>query len=202
MLHSDPTKFQDFLRRNFKGKFTRYKDMRPVANQPGKLDATTKTHKSNSPDEITVENLRFRPTILQVGTFTYNAAQVITNYLKPLCQNNYKIANTQSLPSMLKEQTPLILDEEYVLDDLESLFTNIPVDETISYIIYEIYQRNTLPQIYSTVILKRFQFNYNLLKQTNGCTIGGPSSVTLADIHRIRMETDVVVPIKPIFYNR
>ena len=202
MLHSDPAKFQDFLRRNFKGKFIHYKDMRPVANQPGKLDATTKTHKSNSPDEITVENLRFRPTILQVGTFTYNAAQVITNYLKPLCQNKYKIANTQSLPSMLKEQTPLILDEEYVLDDLESLFTNIPVDETISYIIYEIYQRNTLPQIYSTVILKRFQFNYNLLKQTNGCTMGGPSSVTLADIHRIRMETDVVVPIKPIFYNR
>ena len=202
MLHSDPTKFQDFLRRNFKGKFTRYKDMRPVANQPGKLDATTKTHKSNSPDEITVENLRFRPTILQVGTFTYNAAQIITNYLKPLCQNEYKIANTQSFPSMLKEQTPLILDEEYVLDDLESLFTNIPVDETISYIIYEIYQRNTLPQIYSTVILKRFQFNYNLLKQTNGCTMGGPSSVTLADIHRIRMETDVVVPIKPIFYKR
>ena len=30
-----------------------------------------------------------------------------------------------------------------------------------------------------------FQFNYNLLKQTNGCTMGGSLSVTLADIRMI-----------------
>ena len=95
---------------------------------------------------------------------------------------------------MLKEQTPVSLDEEYV-NDVESLFTNIPVDETISYIINEIYQKNKLPQICSQIIFKRllykltteasFQFNYNLLKQTNGCTMGGPLSVILADIHMI-----------------
>ena len=32
--------------------------------------------------------------------------------------------------------------------------------------------------------------------------MGGPLSVTLADIHMIRMETDVVVPVGPIFYKR
>ena len=32
--------------------------------------------------------------------------------------------------------------------------------------------------------------------------MGGPSSVTLADIHMIRMENDVVVAIWPIFYKR
>ena len=32
--------------------------------------------------------------------------------------------------------------------------------------------------------------------------MGGPLSVTLADIYIIRMETDVVVPIKPILYKR
>ena len=47
-----------------------------------------------------------------------------------------------------------------------------------------------------------FQFNYNLLKQTNGCTMGGPLTVTQADIHMIRMETDIVVPVRPIFYKR
>ena len=44
------------------------------------------------------------------------------------------------------------------------------------------------------------QFNYKLFKQTDGCTIGGPLSVTLSDIHMIRMETDVVVRIRTIFY--
>ena len=32
--------------------------------------------------------------------------------------------------------------------------------------------------------------------------MGGPLYVTLADIHMIRMETDVVVPNRPIFYKR
>ena len=56
---SDLKKVPDFLRRNFKDKFTRYKDMRPVSNQPGRLYATAKTHKFNSLDEIAVANLKF-----------------------------------------------------------------------------------------------------------------------------------------------
>ena len=126
--------------------------------------------------------------------YTYNAAKIVANYLKLLFQNEYKIDDTQSFPFVLKQQTPLSLDEKYVLYDVESLFTNIPVDETISYIINEIYQKNELPQICNEIIFKRllykltevsFPFNYNILKETNGCTMGGPLSVTLADIHMI-----------------
>ena len=207
---NDLKKFQDFLRRNLKDKFYRYKDMRPVSNQPGRLYATAKTHKFSSLDEITMEKLKFRPIISQIGTYTYNAAKVIAEYLKPLCQNEYKINDTESFPSMLKEQTPLNPNEEYVSYDVESLFSTIPVDETNNYIIDEIYQKKKLPRICSKTIFKRllyklmtevsFQFNYKLFKQTNGCTMGGPLSVTLSDIHMIRMETDVVVPIRPIFY--
>ena len=47
-----------------------------------------------------------------------------------------------------------------------------------------------------------FQFNQNLFKQTEGCSMGGPLSVTLADIHMIRTEKDIVTPLKPIFYKR
>ena len=95
---TDLKKFQDFLRRNFKDKFTHYKDMRPVSNQSGRLYATAKTRKFNSLDEITVENLKFRPITSHMGTYTYNAANVIAKYLKPLCQDEYKIVDTQSFP--------------------------------------------------------------------------------------------------------
>ena len=44
-----------------------------------------------------------------------------------------------------------------------------------------------------------FQFNQNF-KQTEGCSIGGPSSVILADIHMIRTAKDIATPLKPIFY--
>ena len=36
----------------------------------------------------------------------------------------------------------------------------------------------------------------------DGCTMGGPLSVTFSDIYILKMENDVVTPSKPIFYRR
>ena len=209
---NDLRKFQVFLRRNFKEKFARYEDMRPVSNQPGSIYAGAKTHKFNSSDEINIDNLKFRPIISEIGTYTYNAAKVIAEYLKPLCSNQYKISDTQEFASLIKDQPPLNDEEEYVSYAVDSLFTNIPVAETIEYIIHQIYTEKKIPPICSKLIFKRlllklttecsFQFNHQLLKQVEGCTMGGPLSVTLAEIHMIRMENDVVIPLKPIFYKR
>ena len=110
----DFTLFQDFLRRNFKDKYDKYEEMRPASHEPGKLYATAKTHKFNSLDDITVDNLKLRPIISQIGTYTYNASRVISQYLKPLCENEYKINDTQTFASMIKNQIPLSSDEEYV----------------------------------------------------------------------------------------
>ena len=55
--------FQDFLRRNFKDKYNKYEEMRPASHERRKLYATAKTHKFNSLDDITVDNLKFRPII-------------------------------------------------------------------------------------------------------------------------------------------
>ena len=74
--------FQDFLRRNSKDKYDKYKEMIPASHDPGKLYATTKTHKFNSLDDITVEyNLKFRLITSQIGTYTYNASRVTLQYL-------------------------------------------------------------------------------------------------------------------------
>ena len=43
----------------------------------------------------------------QMGTYTYNAAQVISNYLKPLCINEYSIKDTLQFPQLLKDLPPL-----------------------------------------------------------------------------------------------
>ena len=59
--------------------------------------------------------------------------------------------------------------------------------ETIEYIIHQIYIEKKIPPICSKLIFKRlliklttecpFQFNHQLLKQVEGCTMGGPLSV-------------------------
>ena len=71
--------------------------MHPTSNQPAQLYGTAKkTHKHENIDEIKVQSLNFRPIIAQTGTCTYNAAQVISNYLKPLYTcNEYIIGKTQ-----------------------------------------------------------------------------------------------------------
>ena len=79
--------FRSFLYRNFK-KYEHYEKMLLTSNQPGQLYGTAKTHKFDSTADIAVYNLKFRPVIVQSGTCTYNAAQVIANYLKALRSDN------------------------------------------------------------------------------------------------------------------
>ena len=90
-----------------------------------------------------------------MGTYTYNAAQVISNYLKPLCINEYNIKDTLQFPQLLKDFPPLKDDEEYVSYDVESLFTNIPLKETIDYILEQIYVHNKVPIICIKLIVHR-----------------------------------------------
>ena len=109
---------QDFLRQNFKS-YENYDKIRPVANQPAKLFATAKAHKFNNIKDINVDKLKFRPVIDQTETFTYNCSKVIAEYLKPLCQNEYSIKDTQCFSEMLRDLTPLNNDEEYVSYNVE-----------------------------------------------------------------------------------
>ena len=150
----DFLRFKDFLYRNFKN-FEKYKDMLPTSSQPAQLYGLAKTHKFEKITDINLEQLKFRPIIAQVGTSTYKAAQVIANYLKPLIsENNNIIKNTQSFPELLKNQPTLEPTEEYVSYDVESLFTNVPVRETIDYIIDQIYNKNKLNPIATKLVFK------------------------------------------------
>ena len=108
---------------------------------------------------IAQDNVKFRPIIAQSGTYTCNATQGIANYLKQLCSNNeYIIRNTQEFAKLIRRQDPLKYNEQYVSYNMESLFNNVPVHETIEHIINEIYVENKLPKFCSKLIFKRLLF--------------------------------------------
>ena len=73
--HKDLKCFQEFLYRNLY-KYEQYKYMRPKSNQPVRSFATTKTHKFDSVNDITLNQLKLRPIIDQRGTYIYNASKV------------------------------------------------------------------------------------------------------------------------------
>ena len=175
--------FQSFLYHNFYGKYEHFEKMLPKSNQPGQLYGTAKTHKFSSIDDITLENLKFRPIIVQSGTYTYNVAQVIADYLELLCSDNDCIMrNTQEFLKLLQQQDPLLPNDEYVSYDVKSLFAIVPIQEKIDYILDEIYVKNKLPKICSTLILERllsnlktentFMFTSSFYKQIDGCKMG------------------------------
>ena len=119
---------------------------------------------------------------------------------------------TQFFSADFKNIPPLQEDEEDVSYDVESLFTNIPINETIDYILDQIYNKKKLKPICPKLIFKHllfklanevtFTINNNFVKQTDGCAMGGPLSVTFSDIFMIKMENDIVIPTRPVFYHR
>ena len=103
-------------------------------------------------------------------------------------------------------------DEEDVSYDVESLFTNIPINETIDFICDEIYIHQKLQPICKRSIFKKlllklttectFSINDQLCKQIDGVSMGGKLSAVLSDCFMNKMEKDVVIPFKPKFYKR
>ena len=202
--------FQDFLYRHFY-KHEHYKEMRPRSNQPGRFFATAKTHEFKSVSDITLEQLKLRPIIDQTGTYIYKASKVVAKYLGPLAKNDYSIRDTLSFPDLLKSASS---DDNYedVSYDVGSLFTSIPVQETIDYILYKIYVKKELKPFCKKSIFKKqlnklmtecvFSANNRLIKKIDGCPMAGPISVVLSDFYVCKMEENIVAPSKPLFYKR
>ena len=130
------------------------KSLYPHSNHPAKLYRTARTHKFNNILEINKEKFKFRPIIDQTGTYSYNAAHVISQYLKPLSKKEIAINVTQPFSADIKNILPLQEDEEDVSYYMESLFTNIPINETIDHVLDQMYNKKKLKPICSKLIFK------------------------------------------------
>ena len=75
----------------------------------------------------------------------------------------------------MTQQDSLFPNEEFVQHDVKSLFSNVPIQETIDYVLGEIYVKNTLPKISSKFIFKRL-----LLKLTTENTFIFRKKLTVA----------------------
>ena len=204
----DLKNFKQFLKRNFKA-YDKLDDMLLTSNQPAGIYTSPKTQKFSSADSENVNDLKFRPIVDQRGTMTFNPAKVISDYLKPHFKNKYTIHDTLSFADMIKCLPPLPDNEEYVSYDIVSLFTNIPLDETIDYITGSIYTHKKLPQICTKLIFCRllekitkdctFQLCFKFYKQVDGCPMGRPLSVTLSNIYVAKTKDDIIEKHKPKF---
>lgn len=131
-LNSDPTlsregKLQRFLRnlkKNGEIDDELYKNMYPTGSQPDRIYGLPKMHKVRD----TSSAPPFRPIVSSIGTYNYSLAKFLCTLLDPPA-HTYCARDTFSF---VNEITSLSTsDMSMVSFDVESLFTNIPLLESI-----------------------------------------------------------------------
>ena len=102
-----------------------YDKIRPTGSRPGIIYGLPKVHKDGYP---------LRPIISSSGTYNYNLAKFLDDLIKPLIGNtNFMLKDTFDFVNKISKICPDNL--KMVSFDIESLFTNIPLLETINIIV-------------------------------------------------------------------
>ena len=168
-----------------KGYFTKSKYLKifPTGSKPGVLYGQAKVHKpveNNSPS--------FRPILSAIGTPIYDLAKFLVPILKPLTENEYPVRDSFSFASEVSKFNSKNLMAGL---DVDSLFTNIPLEETIDNIINGLFlttdkihnfEREELKQLFTFVAYESFFiFDVEYYSQIDGVALGSPLGPTLAN---------------------
>ena len=153
-----------------------------------------------------------RPIISQIPTPSYRLAKKLNSLLSPFTPNDYSINSPAEFLSLIKGSTTKGVIASL---DVESLFTNVPVDRTINYILQEIYPdtvsaklcipKNLLKSLLE-ISTKEAPFRCprgNLYKQTDGVAMGSPLGVLFANFFMGMVERETFKNTnKPPIYTR
>ena len=92
---------------------------------PARTYGTLKMHKFSPSDTFP----KLRPIVSSIGTFNYDLARFLCDHLSPVVPDDYSCKDTFSFVSQIKNVN---LSTKFLVSyDLTSLFTNIPLQETI-----------------------------------------------------------------------
>ncbi|CAF4998196.1 unnamed protein product, partial [Rotaria sp. Silwood1] len=155
----------------------------PKGSNPGRLYGLPKIHKDNIP---------LRPVLSAIGTFNYGLGKALTNILSDIIEREKMVRDPFSFVEELKTLPKSFSNYKMVSFDISSLYTNVPLDETIEIILKNLYetratspfiQRDDMKQllIFATKNT-HFLFDNNLYDQVDGVFMGSPLAPLLAEI--------------------
>ena len=113
----------------------KYKDLSPSGSRPGIMYGLAKVHK------IVRDGLpSFRPILSAISTPTYKLAKFLVPILEPLITNKYTIKDSFTFAEELQSFDSKLVMASF---DIESLFTNIPLQQTIDLCVENLFQDRT-----------------------------------------------------------
>ena len=190
-LNEDPTlkreaSLQRFLcklkQKNFFNE-NEYDKLYPAGSAPARIYGIPKMHKFSSSDSFP----KLRLIISSIGTFNYNLACFLCDLFSPLVPpNDYSCKGTFSFVSQIKNAN---LSKKFLVSyDVTSLFTNIPLQETIDIAVSLIFNHNPNLNITKKELFlfatsqTNFIFNSKFYNQIDGVAMGSPLAPVLANI--------------------
>lgn len=167
-----------------------YQNIKPVGSVSARLYGLPKVHKTNAP---------LRPIVSCINSYNYRLGKYLANIIKPIRDSHYSLKNTDDFLKFVKEKSHLSRNTKIISFDIESLFTNIPVDETIEIICYKLYctdpkLRPFIPENYLLEMLKfatkftHFLFNKKYYDQCDGVSMGTPLAAIFAEVFMAHFE--------------
>ena len=157
-----------------------FRKILPCGSTAGVLYGLPKVHKTGCPS---------RPIVSSVNTYNYNLASFLVNVLKPISTNQFTIKDSFSFVDWAK--THQHNDEMTCSFDVCSLFTNVPLDETIEICLSKLYSlpdppalpRHVLKTLLEFATKKsHFVFDGHYYDQIDGVAMGSPLGPVLANI--------------------
>ena len=140
-----------------------YNHLFSSSNGPGIMNGSPKIHKSNTP---------LRPILAAYNTASYKLSKFLVPLLEHLATNNYTVENSYQFQRCISNER-LSLGAAMASFHIVSLFTIIPVNETINIILDKIYNHSELFNSMSKSIMKTFlqiaildSFFYLIVKPT------------------------------------
>ena len=195
-------KLQRFLRElKKKGKIDKdiYSSIYPTGSQPALIYGLPKMHKINSPNEVPP----FRPIVSSINTYNYRLAKHLCNLLQPYLPSSYSISDTFSF---VQELNTVDLSNKFMVSFyVASLFTNIPLKESIDLAVSCITEGNAKLNFAKAELLKMFSiatsqahflFNGKVFDQIDGVAMGSPLAPVLANLFLGRHENMWLKTIK------
>ncbi|XP_076030410.1 uncharacterized protein LOC143018709 [Oratosquilla oratoria] len=170
----------------------------------GYIYGNVKTHKPNQP---------LRPIISQIPAVTYKLAKRLHALISPFTPSSFSLKSTEEFLDIIKTSRPSGIIASM---DVESLFTHVPINETINFICNRLYRSDEIHFPIPEDILRQllqactkevpfYGPDKNMYVQIDGVAMGSPLGVLFANFYMGSIEETIFTQhheLKPSIYTR